>query len=111
MKTFKDIVISEDKDSSEYGLTVSGEALTVEIKQAKYNNLMDLTFSGSRMLAKVQSAETLKGEYREEDWNNIDKLYKKLTKKYANDIEKLVNKFETELNKVVIDFEKETGKF
>lgn len=109
MKTFREL--AEAKDFSEYGLTVDGEALSVSINKAKYNDLMEIEFKGNRVLSKVKSAESLKGEYREEDWNTIDKLYKKLTKKYAGEIEKLVNTFEKELNKVVIDFEKETGKF
>lgn len=108
MRNFR--TIAEERDSSEYGLTVDGEALKLSISKAKHHNLMELTFSGSRLLPSLPSVESLKDEYQEDDWDNIEKMYKKFTEKRSEEIEKIVKKFETDLNNVVIEMQKEMGK-
>lgn len=109
MKKFRTLV--EEHDSSYLGLRVDGEALTVRIKQAKHNDLMELSFEGTRVLSQLKSVEHLKGEYREEDWDSIEKTYTNVTKKYSAEIDKLVHTFEKDLNKLVIAMQKDLGKF
>jgi len=108
MKTFRDLL--EDKDNSEYGLTIYGEALNVSIKKAKFNDLMEINFSGSRILPSLKSVEMLKSEYNDYDYLAIDKIYDKITKKASIDIEKLTKAFEKDLNKIIVSMEKETKK-
>lgn len=108
MKKFRAMV--EDRDSSEYGFTVSGEALTLSVNKSKHNNLMEISFSGSRILTKLPSVETLKDEYGEQDWDTLEKMYRVFTKKYSAEAEKLLNKFEQDLNKIVIEMQDEVGK-
>lgn len=103
--------IFEERDSSEYGLYASGDVISVYIKQAKFNNLMELEITGKKTLPKLKSSETTKNTYREEDWGNIEKLYKKLFEKQSGEVEKLVKKFEKDLFSIIQDIEKETNKF
>jgi len=104
-------VITEEVISDYNGLTVYGDLITLSLNKAKYNNLMEIEVSGKFTLSNLKSAERLKSEYSEEDWDTIEKIWNRLSEKYGNKIEKQIKKFEQDLNNTIIDMEKELEKF
>lgn len=109
MRTFKNIVlnsIAESRDSSDYGFSADGQALSISISKSLSNNLMEMTFSGNMTLSRVPSVEDFKTDTNEKSWIKIEKNYKKISEKYSKDLEKSINDYEKKLNDLVISFEK-----
>ena len=106
---FSDLV-NEELSTDYNGLTVYGDLIKVDLRKSQYNDLMKIDISGSSHL-RMKSAEELKGDYREEDWDTIEKLWTKLADKYGKKIEKLTKQFEKDLNEIVYDMEKDLAKF
>jgi len=113
MSKFKDFInnINEERDSDYNGLSAEGQMIRVQIQKAAKNNLMEIIVKANRPLVKLKSAESIKDEYREEDWIKIEKYWAKLAEVKSIELEKLVQDFEIKLNKIVIEMEKETAKF
>jgi len=109
LKRFKDF-IQESEDSSEYGLSVYGDILHVELKKEEHINLISINYSGDKILTKLKSIQTLRNEYKEDYWGELDKIYSKETDKASKNIDKAVKKFESEINKILKDFETTIGK-
>lgn len=104
-------LVTEEVQSDFNGLTVYGDLITLDVRRAKFNNLMEILIKGNFTLSNLKSAERLKDEYREEDWDTIEKIWSKLSAKYGSKIEKQIKKFEQDLNNTIIDMEKELDKF
>ena len=104
------VPLQEDKTVNYNGLTVYGDVLTVAVEKGQYNDLMGITISGNERTLTMRSAETIKADYAEEDWNIVEKLYNTIAEKRASQIEKLVYSFEKDLNKVVSEMDKDLKK-
>jgi len=113
MKNFKEIAfpILEGVDIDENGIIVDGDTLQVRIHKAKYNNLMEIVFSGNTIISHFKSNEAVKDEYADKDHDKIDKMYLSMFKKFTPDVVKLVKRFEKDLNSIVLAMEKDTHKY
>jgi len=99
-----------DISSDEIGITGYGDIVSVFIKKAKYNDLMELEVKGSKILPKIKSLESLLGQYKEDDWNTLEKIYKKYTAEASSDVAKAITEFEKNLAKAFKILEVRTGK-
>lgn len=103
---FREVIVEKvEVDADEVGITAYGDILSVFIAKAKSNDLMELEIKGSKVLGKVKSLETLKGEYKEEDWDNLEKLYAKYTHNASTYVEKAIKEFEKNINIAIKNLE------
>ena len=108
MKSFREW-LNEERKFNEYGLGVAGHLIDVSIKMGK-NKLVEVEVQGKRTLAKLKSIETLKREYTEDNFKELEIIWKNLADKESKKIEKLVQDFEENLNNIILGMEKEIDK-
>ena len=94
---FKILAEKVEVDSDYIGITGYGDIITVNVKRAEHNELMLVEVTGGKILTKIKSADRIKGEYKEEDWNVIEKIYAKATKDASVHIKKAITEFEKNL--------------
>ncbi len=107
MKTFREW-LNEERKADEYGLNVSGHLIDLSIRMGK-NKLVEVQVQGKRTLQQLKSIETLKREYSEDNFKELEKIWKNLADKESKKIEKLVQDFEENLNTIILEMEKEIG--
>lgn len=107
MKTFREW-LNEERKADEYGLNVSGHLIDLSIRMGK-NKLVEVQIQGKRTLQQLKSIETLKREYSEDNFKELEKIWKNLADKESKKIEKLVQDFEENLNTIILEMEKEIG--
>ena len=107
MKTFREW-LNEERKADEYGLNVSGHLIDLSIRMGK-NKLVEVQVQGKRTLQQLKSIETLKREYTEDNFKELEKIWKNLADKESKKIEKLVQDFEENLNTIILEMEKEIG--
>jgi len=96
--------------SDEVGITGYGDIVSVFIKKAKHNDLMEVEVQGNKTLPKIKSLETLLGQYKEDDWVTLEKIYKKYTAEASSEVAKAITEFEKSLAKAFKILEVRTGK-
>ena len=101
--------LREERKSNEYGLEVSGQLLDLTVKMGK-NKLIEIIVNAKRTLPKLKSIEILKKEYTEDNFKELERIWKNLADKESAKIEKLVQKFEEDLNSIIVEMEKEIAK-
>lgn len=111
MITFKDMFMNEEISHDYSGLTVDGELLTVDIRRARKNDVMEITVKGNRILSKLKSADNVKDDYSEKDWVKIEKIWDSVFEKYSSDVNDVIKKFEKDINNIIINMEKDTSKY
>ena len=92
--------LNEENYYSVAGFSADAEVISVSVEKHKYNNLMQLTISGTRTLVDMKSYPQVKDE---------DK-YEEASKKYSLLLETLLQDFEVKLNNLILDFSNEVSK-
>lgn len=99
--------LSEERTSNEYGFIATGQLIDLGVKMNPKNSLIEITVQGKKSLTSPKSVQRLKAEYDENDFKQIEQIWKKVSKEKSKIAEELIKEFENDLNSLIIDMEKE----
>jgi len=90
---FKKIVqsISESLQSD-------GSIADLHLQKSHSNNLLELSMDLKRSVTFVKSLDSIKAEYEESQYDEIEKRYAKIEQSYTKDFHKIHKDFEKDIN-------------